>query len=93
MTSLYLFQQVYGQAWNVPAKAHACPRLKYERRRHSPSGLSLSAKRQYGGGGDSETRKKNNELICMASIFLEMRKLDFSFDLLTLNVLVFKLYI
>lgn len=69
MTSLYLFQQVYGQAWSVFANAHACPRLKYERRRHSPSGLSLSAKRQYGGGGDSETKKKNNELIRMASVF------------------------
>lgn len=83
MTSLYLLQQVYGQAWNVSANAHACPRLKYERRRHSPSGLSLSAKRQYGGGGDSETRKKNNELIRMASVFSRNSKTGFfirSFD-------------
>lgn len=93
MTSLYLFQQVYGQAWTVSANAHACQRLKYERGRHSPSGLSPSAKRQYGGGGDSETRKKNKELIRMASVFREIRKLDFSFDLLTLDVLVIYNYI
>lgn len=30
---------------------------------HSPSGLSLSAIRQYGGGGDSEMRKTNDRLI------------------------------